>query len=189
METKNILTSQKEVSKGWKDGFNNSGVETITYLGDISAETYCAFLELDYHTVKRLGSITYSIKYIKEKKGDGILYTLMCETYIDCEKNEHLSVLLEDSEDWLGFFTKAEVGKAQWLPSNWKELITDEQKEEVAKEWCKDNSAIDLLTDSEREEVAYDYMDENSCTCASHCYEKMGSYEQKDFLKECIDNL
>lgn len=96
-------------------------------------------------------------------------------------------------EDFLKTFSvaEAEINKAQWLPSNWKELMSDEQKEEIAREWCKDNSCEleDYLDDDDKEEIAYDYMDENACTCADHCYEKMGSYEQKDFIKECIDNL
>lgn len=96
-------------------------------------------------------------------------------------------------EDFLKTFSvaEAEIGKAQWLPDNWKELMSDEQKKEVAREWCKENSCElrDYLDEEDKEEIAYDYMDENACTCADHCYEKMGSYEQKDFIKECIDNL
>lgn len=217
METKNILSSQKETVKNdWND-WKASGTDTFTYYGDISAKTYCAFISLDFHTVARLGVVGYSISYLKIVKEEKELFLLMCETHIDSVMNDKLSIVFEDSEDWLGLFsTNQAEGKARWLPSNWKELITDEQlhdilverniqtieclndddvpdemKERIAQDWCKENSneLKDYLSDSDKEEIAYDYMDENLCTSASHCFENMGSYEQKDFIKECIDNM
>ncbi len=96
-------------------------------------------------------------------------------------------------EDFLKTFSVAgaDVGKAQWLPDNWKELMSDEQKEEVAREWCKDNSSKlrDYLDEDGEENIAYDYMDANLSTCVNYCYKKIGSYDQKEFIKECVDNL
>lgn len=214
MERKNILTSQKEIVKNsWKDEFSKSGVDVVKYLGNISAETYCAFLSLDYHTVARLGNITYSISYLKEVKEEEELFLLLCETFIDSVMNDKLSFILEDSEDWLGLFS-TKVGNAQWLPSNWKELITDEQlhdilqerniqtieclndddvpdemKERIAREWCKNNS-VELeqyLDDYNKEKIAYDYIDNNPNEVADNAFSKLS--DPKDFIKECIDSL
>ena len=190
METKQITTEQLEKVKELAQDFRvERGKEVYVYCGTMFPSDYCHFLGIDYETVRLLGEVSYTMTYYEteDKK-----YQLTCETYIDNFMNGKLSFTLEDSEDYLGFFTKEEeqkIGVAQRLPSNWKELITDEQKEEIARSWLEENSVTDSLSDSEREEIAYDYMDENSCTCASHCYEKMGSYEQRDFIKECIDNL
>lgn len=220
MERKNILTSQKEiVLSSWKDKFSNSGVDVVKYLGEISAETYCAFIGLDYSTVRRLGNVTYNISYLKEVKEEEELFLLLCETYIDSVMNDKLSFILEDSEDYLGFFTKEEeqkIGVAQWLPSNWKELITDEQlhdilqerniqtieclqdndvpdemKERIVKDWCEENSS-DLqvvLSDSVKADIAYDYIDDNASDCVDRAYSNLGDYEKRGFIKDCIDEL
>lgn len=191
METRNILTTQKEVVKNWKGDFQaqpcDEGIRYV-YKGDMTANSYCEFLRMDFSTVHLLGEVGYAIEY---NCIEGNKYVLKCETYIDNNVNEKLSFELEDDEDYLGFYgeTRGDIGVARWLPSNWKELMSDEQKEEIAKEWCKKNSVTDLLSDSEKEEIAYDYMDENSSECANHSFEKMGSYDQKEFIKECINNL
>lgn len=190
---KQITTEQIEkVKELVKDFRAENGKEFYVYCGVmLLASDYCRFLGIDYETVRLLGEVSYTMTYYEteDKK-----YELACETFIDNTSNDKLSFTLEDSEDYLGFFTKKEeqkIGVAQWLPDNWKELMSDEQKEEVAREWCNDNSCElrDYLDDDDREEIAYDYMDENSSTCANHCYEKMGSYEQREFIKDCIDNL
>jgi hypothetical protein len=132
--------------------------------------------------------------------------------------NGNLSFELEDDEDYLGFYgeTSGGTGKAQWLPSNWKELITDEQlheilvekniqtieclqdddvpdemKERIALDWCKENSEElkDFLSDSDKQEIAYDYIDDNANDSADRAYDRLGSYEQREFIKDCIDNL
>ncbi len=214
MEIKNILTSQKEIVIGWKGDFREQrgadGKKYFTDCGNISAETYCAFIGLDYQTVKRLGEITYSIDY-HYNEGISVLY---CSTFIDSVQNDKLSVGLEGVEDWLGLFTEGEIGKAQWLPSNWKELITDEQlhdilqerniqtieclidsdvpdemKERIAREWCKNNSGEleQYLDDYDKEKIAYDYIDENPNEVADHAFSKLS--DPKDFIKDCIDSL
>jgi hypothetical protein len=132
--------------------------------------------------------------------------------------NDKLSFVLEDSEDYLGFFTElvTELGTAKWLPSNWKELITDEQlheilvekniqtieclqdndvpdemKERIAREWCKDNSCEleDYLDDDDKERIADEYIDDNSNDVIDKAYDKLGDYERREFIKDCIDNL
>ena len=193
METKSILTTQKEVVKDWKSEFQaqacDEGIKYV-YKGGMTEQSYCEFLRIDYSTVCLLGEISYSIEY---NCTEGNKYILTCETYIDNFMNGKLSFELADDEDYLGFYgeTSEGVGKAQWLPDNWKELITDEQKEEIAKEWCNENTEElkGYLSDSDKSDIAYDYMDENPSECASHSFETMGSYEQKDFIKDCIDNL
>lgn len=217
MERKEILSTQKEVVKNWKGEFQaqpcDEGIKYV-YKGDMTENSYCEFLRMDYYTVRLLGDVGYIIEY---NCIEGNKYILKCETYINSIMNEKLSFELEDNEDYLGFYTEGqEIGVARWLPSNWKELITDEQlhdilqerniqtieclqdndvpdemKERIAKDWCEENrdELQEFLSDFDKENIAYDYMDENACTCADHCYEKMGSYEQKNFIKECIDNL
>lgn len=93
MERKSILALQKEVVKNsLKEGFRLSGVDKAEYLRDTSTGTYCALIGLDYHTVTKLGKVTYSISYLKENE----LFLLLCETYIDSVMNDKLSVILED---------------------------------------------------------------------------------------------
>ena len=96
-------------------------------------------------------------------------------------------------EDFLKTFAvaEAEIGKAQWLPDNWKELITDEQKEEIAREWCKDNSCelVDYLDQDDKEGIADDYIEQNNSSALYKAYNCLSSYEQRDFVKDCIDNL
>ncbi len=211
MERK-ILTSQKEVVKNSlkEDGFNFSGVDVVKYLGDISAETYCALIGLDYHTVAKLGDITYSISYLKENE----LFLLLCETYVDSVKNDKLSVILEDTEDYLEMFKTED--KAQCLPSNWKELITDEQlhdilqerniqtieclndddvpdemKERIARDWCENNSdeIKDYLDETDKMIIAYNYIEENPSDSGSEVAKHIGDYDAKDLIKELVDNL
>ena len=193
---------EKEVIKDWqvidlKAYFEDKSVSSQMYDGgehlvfsNAPLEYFCKLTGFDYKTIMNsaINAVWADLVYSKTEDGK---YVAQCFLYIDTVLNDRLSREYESELDFLGFFTKEEtkIGVAQWLPNNWKELMSDEQKEEIAKEWCKENSAIDFLSDSEKEEVAYDYMDENPCTCADHCYEKMGSYEQKDFIKDCIDNL
>ncbi len=97
------------------------------------------------------------------------------------------------SEDFLKTFSvaEAEIGVAQRLPDNWKELMSDEQKEEIAREWCKDNSSelVGYLSDSEKIDIAYDYIDDNASDCVDRAYDSLGDYDKREFIKDCIDDL
>lgn len=192
METKQITAEQIEKVKELAQDFRaENGKEFYVYCGTMFPSDYCHFLGLDYETVRLLGEVSYTMTYYEteDKK-----YQLACETFIDNFMNGKLSFTLEDSKDYLGFFAKKEeqeIGKAQWLPSNWKGLMSDEQKEEIAREWCKENSGelIDFLTDDTKEDIAYDYIEQNPSDMADRAYGCMSSYDQRDFIKECIDNL
>lgn len=218
---------EKEVIKDWqvidlKAYFEDKSVSSQMYDGgehlvfsNAPLEYFCKLTGFDYKTIMNLAIDSSWADLVYSKTEDG-KYIAQCLLYIDTVLNDRLSREYESELDFLGFFTKEEtkIGVARWLPSNWKELITDEQlhdilqehniqtieclvdsdvphemQERIAKEWCKENPVTDFLSDSEKEEIAYDYMDENTNTCVNHCYEKMGSYEQKDFIKDCIDNL
>ena len=189
---KQITTEQIEkVKELGKDFRAENGKEFYVYCGTMFPSDYCHFLGLDYETVRLFGEVSYTMTYYEteDKK-----YKLTCETYIDNFMNDKLSVTLEDTEDYLGFFTEKEeqkIGVAQWLPSNWKGLMSDEQKEEIAREWCENNSGelIDFLTDSTKEDIAYDYIEQNPSDMADRAYGCMSSYDQRDFIKECIDSL
>ena len=187
---KQITTEQIEKAKELAKDFKaENEKEFYVYNGEISASNYCHFVGLDYETVRLLGEVSYTMTYYEteDKK-----YQLACETYIDNTVNDKLSFILEDSEDYLGFFTKEEeqkIGVAQWLPSNWKELMSDEQKEEIAREWCEENSVLDFLSDSEKEEVADEYIENNNSDVLDKAYNCLSSYEQREFIKDCIDEL
>ena len=165
MERKEILSTQRVEAKTWKSEFQSQSCDEgirYVYEGGMTANAYCVFLGIDFHTVSLLGEVGYAIEY---NCIEGNKYVLKCETYIDVFRNENLSFELEDNEDYLGLFTKKEeqkIGVAQWLPSNWKELMSDEQKEEIAKEWCEKSSVTDFLSDSEKEEIADDYIEQNN---------------------------
>lgn len=217
MERKEILSTQKAKIKLWKGDFYaqpcDEGIKYV-YKGDMTENSYCEFLGMDYPTVRLLGVVGYVIEY---NCIEGNKYVLKCETYINSIMNEKLSFELEDNEDYFGFYTEGqEIGVARWLPSNWKELITDEQihdllvsknihtieclidddvpdemKERIAKDWCKENldEVKDLLSDSDKCDIAYDYIDDNVSDCLDHAYDHSSSYDQREFLKSCIDNL
>ena len=196
MERKNILTSQKEEALVWKEGFypypSEENYEYYLYeAGNIGIENYCKFLGLDYKTLALIGNVTYSVSYhrlIEER-----VYILRCTTAIDGAIFEKLSFEFEDNVDFLGFFTKEEtkIGVAQWLPSNWKELMSDEQKEEIAREWCKDNSdeLADFLDEDDKEGIVDDYIEHNNSDVLDKAYNCLSSYEQREFIKDCIDEL
>ena len=189
---KQITTEQIEkVKELAKDFRAENGKEFYVYCGVmLLASDYCHFLGLDYETVRLLGEVSYTMTYYEteDKK-----YELACETFIGNTSNDKLSFTLEDSEDYLGFFTKEEqeIGVAQWLPSNWKELMSDEQKEEIAREWCKDNSCEleDYLDDDDKERIADDYIEQNNSDVLDKAYNCLSSYEQREFIKDCIDEL
>lgn len=191
MEVKQITTEQIEKVKELREDFKLDNAKVfVVYCGTMFPSDYCHFLGIDYATVHLLGEVSYAMTYYEE----GTKYQLACETFIDSTKNDRLSFTLEDSEDFLGFFTKEEeqeVGKAQWLPSNWKELMSDEQKEEIAKEWCKENSGelIDYLDEDDKEGIVDDYIENNDSNVLDKAYNHLSSYEQREFIKNCIDEL
>ena len=189
---KQITTEQivtvKEMAKDFRA---ENGKESYVYCGTMLFSDYCNLLRLDYETVRLLGVAGYVMTYYEteDKK-----YQLACETYIDNTVNDKLSFILEDDEDYLGFFTKEEeqkIGVAQWLPSNWKELMSDEQKEEIAREWCKDNSSElrDYLDEGDKEEIADEYIEQNNSDVLDKAYNCLSSYEQREFIKDCVDEL
>ena len=190
---KQITTEQIEKVKELAQDFRaENGKEFYVYCGVmLLASDYCRFLGIDYETVRLLGEVSYTMTYYEteDKK-----YELACETFIDNTSNDKLSFTLEDSEDYLGFFTKEEeqkIGVAQWLPSNWKDLMSDEQKEEIAREWCEENSdeLKDFLSDSDKADIAYEYIDNNSDDVVDRAYGNLGDYEKREFIKDCIDEL
>ena len=216
MEVKQITTEQIEKVKELAKDFRADREKVfVTYCGLMLNSDYCHFLGIDYTTIHLLGEVSYAMTYYEE----GDKYQLACETFINDTKNDKLSVILEDKEDFLGYFTKEEeqkIGVAQWLPSNWKELITDEQlhdilqerniqtieclqdddvpdemKERIARDWCKDNSGelIDYLDENDKEEIADEYLDNNAYDIIDKAYAKLGDYERREFIKDCIDNL
>lgn len=216
---KQITTEQIEKAKELgKDFRAENGKEFYVYCGTMFPSDYCHFLGLDYETVRLLGEVSYALTYYEiEDKEENKKYELACETYIDNFMNGKLSFTLEDSKDYLGLFAKKEdqkIGVAQWLPSNWKELITDEQlhdilqerniqtieclidsdvpdemKERIARDWCKENSGEleEYLDDYDKEKIAYDYIDDNPDEVANKAFDQIS--DPKDFIKNCIDNL
>lgn len=195
MEVRLILTTQKDVVKSWREDFHaqpcDEGIRYV-YKGCMLEQSYCEFLGIDCHTISLLGSVGYAIEY---NCIEGNRYVLKCETYINSLINEKLSFELVDDEDYLGFYgeTKGTEDKAQELPSNWKELLTDEDKEEIAKDWCNEHSdeLKDFLSDSDKGGIAYDYIDDdtNTLDCVDRAYDNLGDYDRREFIKNCIDNL
>ena len=204
MERKNILTSQKEiVVNSWKEGFRVSHADeriVFIYNGDISAETYCAFICLDFQTLKRLGVVSYSVNYVYDR--DTKEYVLQCHTYIDNVMNEKLSVELTDSEDWLELFRLSELEKREETEDTLKAFlskttdeIVDYLKENEMDLWQELRQNIineleaDDLLDGLKEEVAEDWISENSNSAFRSALSHMGNYEIRDALKEAIDEL
>ena len=213
MERKEILSTQKVKIKLWKGDFYAlpcaEGIKYV-YKGDMTENSYCEFLGMDYHTVRLLGVVGYVIEY---NCIEGNKYILKCETYINSVMNEKLSFELEDNEDYLELYgeTREGVGVARWLPSNWKELITDEQlhdilqerniqtieclqdndvpdemKERIAKDWCKENSGEleQYLDDYDKERIAKDWCKENSGELEQY----LDDYDKEKIAYDYIDD-
>lgn len=159
---------------------------------DVDDEGFKLLTGVDVATLRRVYSADNYTKMVTYNKAEGgvridcILFDndLICNNALT-----HYAY----SEDFLEQFSVAEekIGVAQWLPDNWKELMTDEQKEEIARDWCKDNGEElqDLLSDSDKTDIAYDYIDENASDCVDRAYDRLGDYDRREFIKECIDNL
>ena len=204
------IAKAKELKAYFREEPSDEGIKFI-FFGEISVDSYCELLSLDFYTVRLLGEVTYKMEY---NCIDGNTYILKCETYIDSVLNEKLSFELEDTKDSIGLYSADSASKARWLPGNWKELITDEQlhdilqerniqtieclqdndvpdemKERIAREWCKENSEelVDYLDENDKEDIAYDYIDNNPNEVADSAFSKLS--DPKDFIKECIDNL
>lgn len=193
METKQITTEQLEKIKELAQDFRvENGKVAYVYCGVMPPSDYCHFLGIDYTTVHYLGEVSYSITY---HKTEDKTYQLYCETFTDNAMSDKLSFILEDKEDFLGLFAdkveEQKIGVARWLPSNWKELITDEQKEEIARSWCEEHpeELVEYLGDADKEELADDYVTNNASKYADRAFSYLSSYEQRDFIKDCIDNL
>jgi hypothetical protein len=196
---------EKEVIKDWqvndlKTYFEDKSVSSQMYDGgehwvfsNAPLEYFCKLTGFDYKTIMNLAidSVWADLVYSQTEDGK---YVAQCLLYIDTVLNDRLSREYESTMDFLGFFTKEEeqkIGVAQWLPSNWKELMSDEQKEEIAKEWCKENSSElkDYLDENDKEEIADDYIEHNNSDVLDKAYNCLSSYEQREFIKDCIDEL
>lgn len=152
-----LTTEQKELVKNWKEGFKacacDEGIK-YTYEEGISAETYCAFMRLDYRTLRRLGDITYCIVYncVEDK------YILRCETCINSCIDGRLSTEFVESEDYLGLYGECMGDKKldlldksadelrDYLRRNYKayaelekHIQDDVDDEEIAKAWIHEN--------------------------------------------------
>ena len=66
-----------------------------------------------------------------------------------------------------------------------REDVYNAIKEEVI-----ENLDVDDLDDDFKERVAHSYMDDKgNDSIARDCFNSMGGWEQKDFIKDCIDDL
>lgn len=204
MERKNILSSQKEiVVNSWKENFRVSRTgERIVFIysGNISAETYCAFVSLDYQTLVHLGVISYTVEYDYDR--DTREYVLHCHTFIDSVLNEKLSFELTDEEDWLELFRLSELEKKEETEDTLKAFLS-KTSDEIA-DYLKENEMdlwqelrqniineleADDLLDGLKEEVAEDWISENSNSAFHSALGHMGSCEIRDALKDAIDEL
>ena len=70
--------------------------------------------------------------------------------------------------------------------------IKDEHEDvyNVIKDEVIENLDVDDLDDDFKERIAHSYMDDKgNDSIARDCFGNMGSWEQKDFIKDCIDDL
>ena len=157
---------------------------------DVDDEGFKLLTGVDVATLRRVYSADNYSKMVTYNKAEGgvRIDCILFDNDMIC--NNALTHYFYP-EDFLKTFPLAEekIGKAQWLPDNWKELMSDEQKEEVAEEWCKENSVTDFLTDSDREEIADAYIEQNNSDVLDKAYGCLSSYEQREFIKDCIDEL
>ena len=67
-------------------------------------------------------------------------------------------------------------------------VLTSETKEKFVKDYLEDVD-VDELDSDFVERVADNYIDRNSDSVLRDAYDKLSSYEQKDFIKDCIDEM
>ena len=70
--------------------------------------------------------------------------------------------------------------------------IKDEHAEvyNAIKDEVIENLDVEDLDDDFKERIAHSYMDDKgNDAIARDCFDNMGSWEQKDFIKDCIDDL
>ena len=186
MERKQITTEQitrvKELVQDFKKDVDG---RFFVYLGGMLPSEYCQLLRIDYATVHYLGEVSYTITYYEMENKT---YQLACETYIGDIKSDKLSFVLEDSEDYLGFFTQTDEGK---LPSNWRELLSDEDKEVIARDWCRANpfELKDYLTSEDERDIAYDYAHDNPSDMGDEVCSYLDSSDSRDLIIKLLDNL
>lgn len=179
-----LMTEQKELVKNWKNGFKARGCEEgikYVYEDGISAETYCAFMRLDYHTLKRLGDITYSIEYncVDDK------YILCCETYINQCMDGRISTEFEETEDFLGLYGEYMGDKLNLL-----EMTAEDLKKYLEQNYDEYSELEELIQkDVDEEDIAKTWIDENYDSAFYRAIDDMGDSDKREKLKEMIDSL
>lgn len=199
VELKEMNEEVKDYLKGCKIIAETDGQSLKAYVAevtrgdrvlDVDDEGFKLLTGVDVATLRRVySSDNYSkmVTYNKAENGVRVDCILFDNDMICNNALTHYFY----SEDFLKTFSvaEAEVGKAQRLPDNWKELMSDEQKEEIAREWCSDHSCEleEYLDDYDKEKIAYDYIEDNPDEVADKAFERLS--DPRDFIKNCIDNL
>ena len=114
-------------------------------------------------------------------KKRGIFAYLVRELYITIKEDLTGGQEAEAKEDFFAGTTADVVQK-----------IKDEHAEvyNAIKDEVIENLDEDELDDDFKERVAHSYMDDKgNNSIARDCFDNMGSWEQKDFIKDCIDDL
>lgn len=199
VELKEMNEEVKNYLKGCKIIAETDGQSMKAYVAevtrgdrvlDVDDEGFKLLTGVDVATLRRVYSADHYSKMVTYNKAENGIRVdcILFDNDMIC--NNALTHYFYP-EDFLKTFSVAgaEIGKAQWLPDNWRELITDEQKEEIAREWCKDNSCElkSYLDDYDKEEIAYAYIEDNPDEVADKVFNKLS--DPKDFIKNCIDNL
>lgn len=159
---------------------------------DVDDEGFKLLTGVDVATLRRVYSVDkYSTMVTYNKAENGIrVDCILFDNDMIC--NNALTHYFYP-EDFLKTFSvaRAELGVAQWLPSNWKELMSDEQKEEIARDWCKENSEElkDCLSDSDKKNIAYDYIEVYPIESVDKAEDYLCGDDKKRFIIGWVDNL
>lgn len=111
----------------------------------------------------------------------GIFAYLVRELYITIKEDLTREKEEQAKEDFFAGTTADVVQKIKDEHADIYNAIKDEVIE---------NLDADELDDDFKENIAEDYMrDKGNDSIARDCFGNMGSWEQKDFIKDCIDDL
>ena len=114
----------------------------------------------------------------KIKEVSQAVYDLMQKSFGGAEKKELTA------DDIVKILNENDDLRAQVLD----DVLTSETKDQMAKNYLEDID-VDELDSDFVERVGKKYVEDNASDVLRDSYNELSSYEQKDFIKECIDDL
>lgn len=177
------LTEEKEkiLKENYKVTSREEGKVYIT----MDTPVYCELLDLNYATLLRLSGKNDVYGDIIYEKVDET-YVVACNTMINNEIVDNLSVIFTCVTDVLGQYSADSTGELEGLLSK-----TPEELKKYLEENYDDYSDLEDLFKAEinEEEIAEDYIKDNPSHAYDTALDYMSDYDMRDAIKDAIDRL